>query len=70
SEACSTGKPVQVIDLPGGSDKFRRFHQALRDDGMTRSFAGVLESWTYPPLNDMELVAARIEDMMKDRENL
>ena len=64
SEACSTGKPVMVIELPGGSDKFRRFHQALRDDGMTRPFAGKLEQWRYPPLNDMELVAARVRKMM------
>ena len=31
SEAASTGKPVYVADLPGGSEKFGRFHQGLRD---------------------------------------
>lgn len=64
SEACTTGKPVQIIELPGGSDKFRRFHQALRDDGMTRVFAGRLEQWDYAPLNDMQLVADRVREMM------
>ena len=64
SEACTTGKPVYVVDLPGGSDKFRRFHQALRDDGMTRPFAGVIEDWHSPPLNDMGAVAARVREMM------
>lgn len=64
SEACSTGKPVHVIELPGGSDKFRRFHQALRDDGMTRPFRGKLEKWSYQPLNDVELVAKRVAEMM------
>ena len=64
SEACTTGKPVQVIQLAGGSDKFRRFHQSLRDDGLTRLFQGKLETWNYAPLNDVGLVAARIRQMM------
>ena len=67
SEACSTGKPVMVIDLPGGSDKFRRFHQAMRDDGFTRPFKGELESWSYTPLNDMQLIATRIREMLAAR---
>ena len=67
SEACSTGKPVMVIDLPGGSDKFRRFHQALRDDGMIRPFNGHIESWKYPPLEDMRLVADRIREIFGGR---
>ena len=67
SEACSTGKPVMVIELPGGSDKFRRFHQAMRDDGMTRSFAGKLEQWNYAPLDDMRLVADRVKLMLGKR---
>jgi mitochondrial fission protein ELM1 len=62
-EACSTGKPVMVIDLPGGSDKFRRFHQAMRDDGMTRPFKGHIEKWNYAPLDDMRLIADRIRQM-------
>jgi hypothetical protein len=66
SEACSTGKPVHVIDLPGGSGKFRRFHQALRDDGLIRPFRGKLEKWAYQPLNDVQLVAARVAEMMED----
>ena len=65
SESCSAGKPVMVIDLPGGSDKFRRFHQAMRDDGMTRPFKGQIEQWHYAPLDDMRLVADRIKEMMK-----
>lgn len=67
SEACSTGKPVMVIELPGGSDKFRRFHQAMRDDGMTRPFRGHVERWTYAPLDDMRLVAERVREMMEAR---
>ncbi len=67
SEACTTGKPVYVIDLPGGSEKFRRFHQVLRDDGLTRPLGPTLESWSYAPLNDVQLVAARVREMMAAR---
>ena len=67
SEAATTGKPVQVIALPGGSAKFNRFHQALQDDGITRPFKGALEQWSYTPLNDMELVAARVRALLQER---
>ncbi|MER2519464.1 MAG: mitochondrial fission ELM1 family protein [Bdellovibrionales bacterium] len=67
SEACTTGKPVYVIPLPGGSDKFRRFHQALHDDGYTRAFEGSLETWSYPPLDDVRLVADRVRNMLAGR---
>jgi mitochondrial fission protein ELM1 len=67
TEACSTGKPVMIIDLPGGSDKFRRFHQTMRDDGMTRPFRGEVEIWGYAPLDDMRLIADRIRQMIGKR---
>lgn len=67
SEAATTGKPVQVISLPGGSVKFNRFHQALQDDGVTRVFQGKLEHWSYAPLNDMELVTARVRGLLQER---
>lgn len=57
SEACSTGKPVYVFDLPGGSAKFERFHRNFRHKGLTRLFAGRIESWNGCPLDDTEQVA-------------
>jgi mitochondrial fission protein ELM1 len=60
SEACSTGKPVFVAELPGGNPKFRAFHAALRQAGFTRPFEGRLESWTYQPLDDTGMVAAEV----------
>lgn len=60
SEACSTGKPVYVVELEGGSAKFRRFHDGLRRDGITRPFAGALERWSYPPLDDTQRVAEEV----------
>lgn len=64
SEACSTGKPVHIIGLEGGSKKFNRFHEVLRRDGLTRSFEGKLETWSYEPLRDVELVATCVREMM------
>lgn len=61
SESCLTGKPVQVIELPGrDTGKFDRLHQELREAGLTRPFAGALESWSYQPLDETSRVANRI----------
>jgi len=67
SEACTTGKPVYVIDLAGGSDKFRRFHQSVRDDGLCCPFTGSIEPYSYSPLDDVGQVAARIKEMLAAR---
>ncbi|MDA8128321.1 MAG: mitochondrial fission ELM1 family protein [Betaproteobacteria bacterium] len=60
SEAAATGKPVFVVELEGGSRKFRLFHEAMRAGGYTRPFTGKLESWSYPPLDDLGSVAREI----------
>ncbi|WP_372398143.1 mitochondrial fission ELM1 family protein [Azospirillum sp. HJ39] len=60
SEACSTGKPVYVIEMEGGSPKFRAFHDGLYRDGITRRFDGTLDHWDYPPLDDRGTVAAEV----------
>lgn len=65
SEAASTGKPVHVIGLraddPG---KFARFHQRLRDAGITRAFDGTLPSWDYPPLAETARAAAAVRRLL------
>lgn len=60
SEACSTGKPVYVVDLDGGSRKFRDFHDGLRRAGFTRPFDGRLDDWGYPPLDETGDIAAEV----------
>jgi mitochondrial fission protein ELM1 len=67
SEAASTGKPVYVLDLSGGSEKFARFHRAMREDRITRPFAGKLEPYSYVPPDDMALVAARVNALFPAR---
>ncbi len=60
SEAAATGKPVYVVELEGGSRKFARFHQAMRDAGITRPFAGTIETWRYTRPDDTARAAAEI----------
>ncbi|GAB4258521.1 MAG: mitochondrial fission ELM1 family protein [Methylomicrobium sp.] len=64
SEACTTGKPVYVLELEGGSEKFRWFHQSMQDKGYTRPFTGVLETWSYPPLDDVGLAAKAVQQRL------
>ena len=64
-EAAATGKPVHVADLPGGSEKFRRFHRAIRDAGITRPFAGEIGDWSYPPLNETARVAREVRRRLR-----
>jgi len=67
SEACTTGKPVYVVDLEGGSRKFRLFHEAMRNGGYTRPFTGKLENWRYQALDDVGRVAQEIGQRLGQR---
>ena len=60
TEAAGTGKPVYVQRLKGSSTRLGRFHELMRERGATRPFAGKIESWSYAPINDTELVAGAI----------
>lgn len=60
SDAATTGKPVLVAALEGGSARFDRLHRGLQDKGVTRAFSGTLENYSYAPLRDAELIAAEI----------
>jgi mitochondrial fission protein ELM1 len=65
SEAASTGKPVYVADLPGGSPKFQAFHRRLIEDGVTRVFKESLEPYAYRPLDDVTIAAARVKALLR-----
>jgi len=60
TEAAGTGKPVYVQKLKGNSWRLGRFHELMQERGATRPFQGKLEMWSYPPINDTELVASAI----------
>jgi uncharacterized protein len=59
-EAAATGKPVYVVEIPGGDPKFDRLHESLRARGIARKFKGKIERWTYEPLNETARVAELI----------
>lgn len=61
-EACLPGVPVQVFALAGGSAKFRRFHDAMLQDGHVRPFAGTLESWPSRSFNATPQIAEALAD--------
>jgi len=67
SEAVFTGKPVHVIDLDGSSRRIELFHANMQQQGYTRRFAGTLETWSYPPLDDTGRAAARIKPLLEAR---
>lgn len=62
-EAAATGKPVYIVDIPGGGAKFDRLHETLRNRGIARIFAGKIEHWTYEPLNE----TARVAELIRRR---
>ncbi len=65
SEAASTGKPVYMIGLEGGSPKFERLHENLKRHGAVRVFSGKLEEpWSYTPFKDAAEIAERIADSL------
>jgi hypothetical protein len=61
SEACSTGKPVYIVPLPGGEgSKFAAFHESLVSAGTARFFEGRLDSWSYDPLDETARAAREV----------
>ena len=68
SEAISTGKPVYVAALDGGGKRLNVFHKLLQEQGYTRPFTGVLETWSYTPPHDTLKVADEIRRRIKMKE--
>jgi uncharacterized protein len=67
SEAAATGKPVHILDLDGGNDKFARFHATMQAAGITRPFAGRIESWSYPIPDDTARAGAALRALAQSR---
>jgi mitochondrial fission protein ELM1 len=64
SEACASGKPVSIYDLPGGSRKSARFRDALFARGLVRPFAIPLDTCPAQPLNEMSEVVKAIANRL------
>jgi len=69
SEAASTGKPIYTIDFDGYSGRLKEFHQMLRQEGVTKTFEGQLEHWSYQPVNDTPKIAALIRSRFLAQKN-
>jgi mitochondrial fission protein ELM1 len=65
SEAATTGKPISILRLAGGSPKFSRFHAAMAKRGITRDFAGRLDGWSYPPIDETERAAEAVRRILR-----
>jgi mitochondrial fission protein ELM1 len=63
SEAATTGKPISIILLEGGSRKFTRFHDAMRVRGATRPFISQLRTWNYEPIDETARAAERVRGL-------
>lgn len=63
-EAAATAKPVHIFALPGGSAKFRKFHESLAKRGIARPFRGKIETWRYEKLDETGRAAAAIAKLL------
>ncbi|MFP4386240.1 MAG: mitochondrial fission ELM1 family protein [Alphaproteobacteria bacterium] len=67
SECCTTGKPVYMIPLDGGSKRITSLHNHLINYGALRVLDhknGAFEPYQYTPLNDAQFVAEEIRKRM------
>ncbi|MBP9694091.1 MAG: mitochondrial fission ELM1 family protein [Alphaproteobacteria bacterium] len=66
SEALSTGKPTYLLPLESkGSNKFKRFHDAVYKAGLARPFTGTIEVYDYKPLYETKEIAERIKASLR-----
>ena len=68
SEACSTGKPVNIFPLGKNSEKREKFIGSLERMGLVKYFNGEYRSWGYEPLNETARVANLINIKLKEKE--
>lgn len=69
-EALASGRPVYVFRPTGGSDKFRRYHDALEKAGATRPLnpdAPVDMDWAHTPIFAADQIAQAIEERWQNR---
>lgn len=59
-EAAATGVPVLVFEPEGGHARITRFLERMSGLGVTRPFAGRLETYRYEPLDSTPVIAAAI----------
>lgn len=67
SDPAFFGKPIHLLKLDGGSERFDRLYQGFIDQGAARWFLGDLNRWTYPPIREAARAADEIVKILLDR---
>jgi len=67
SEACATGKPVHIATVEPESGRLADFHRRLHAAGHSRPFAGRIESWSHPPLDETPRVGEILRRRLAER---
>jgi hypothetical protein len=58
--AAATAEPIYILPLAGVRAKQARLHAGLAERGTARPFAGRLEPFSYPPLDETARAAGDI----------
>ncbi|WP_300472131.1 mitochondrial fission ELM1 family protein [Breoghania sp.] len=66
-EAAATGRPVLVYEPSGGHRKISSFLDRMSELGVTRPFAGRLETYRYEPLDSTPVIAEAIRALWQAR---
>lgn len=64
TEATSTGKPVLIIELQGGSKKFDAFHSMMQEEGFIAPFSGELSHCNGTILDETGRIASIVLEKM------
>lgn len=67
SEAATTGKPVYILPVSGGSKRFHKFYDALFTADIVRPFVSTLKPYSYQKLQDAPNLAAEIKKRLAAR---
>ena len=59
-EAAATGAPLYLFEPSGGARKTSRFLSALKELGVARSFNGIIEQYSYTPIDSSRAIALEI----------
>lgn len=51
------GKPIHILKLEGGSDRFDKLHLGFVGANAARWFSGEIDQWTYRPIREAERAA-------------
>ncbi len=70
SEACFTGKPIYVYELPGGGRRHKKFLDDLMKKGIVRPFLGKIEAWKYPPRDETRRAADFVRERFLERKSM